>query len=197
MHVDSASAHLLAYAHSRMKALIERIKAMPKDPKSSLGYSVIPVHAWSHSYDDIVTVVSALQAAGGFDVVLPSELLRRVKENIGASGNGTVCSCGMPGGGTAGKNGYSCSDGSRGFCASNEVCFADTPFPKGEWAKGCRVPAAVTCRCDTPSAGTAGHNHYKCSDGTSGYCAANQICYASLFDKGDWASGCRVGLKAF
>ena len=48
-------------------------------------YSIIPVHAWSHTYDDVVAVATALQAAGGFDVVLPSELIKRVKANVPTS----------------------------------------------------------------------------------------------------------------
>eukprot|EP00927_Polykrikos_kofoidii_P078695 TRINITY_DN75507_c0_g1_i1.p1 TRINITY_DN75507_c0_g1~~TRINITY_DN75507_c0_g1_i1.p1 ORF type:complete len:553 (+),score=89.31 TRINITY_DN75507_c0_g1_i1:58-1716(+) len=62
-----------------VNALVERLKKMPKDPTSSAGYSLIPVHAWTHSYSDVVEVVNKLKAAGGFDVVLPSELVRRLR----------------------------------------------------------------------------------------------------------------------
>jgi hypothetical protein len=172
--------------------MIDKIKALPQDPMSPLGYSVIPVHAWSHSYSDIVTVAMALKAAGGFEIVLPSELIRRVKANLGGGGNGTLCSCDTPGAGTAGSNRFSCSDGTAAFCAANEVCFAFRPFSKPDVGAGCRVPGSVTCACDTPGAGTAGHNGYHCTDGSSAFCAANEVCYAKLFDKGSWGSGCRI-----
>ena len=52
--------------------------------------------------------------------------------------------------------------------------------------------AAVTCNCDTPGAGTAGHNRFSCTDGSSAHCAADELCFAtSRFEKGEWASGCR------
>lgn len=44
----------------------------------------------------------------------------------------------------------------------------------------------MTCQCLTPSAGTTGHNEYKCTDGTQSFCAADQECYSKLFNKGDW-----------
>ena len=50
----------------------------------------------------------------------------------------------------------------------------------------------VSCSCDAPGAGAAGHNRYSCSDGTQGYCTSDDECYATLaFAKGDWQSGCR------
>merc|ERR1712217_20618 len=64
------------------KTMIEYLKKMSKDPSKPEGYSVIPVGAWSHSYADIVTVVEALEKEGGFEVVLPSELVARVKKTL-------------------------------------------------------------------------------------------------------------------
>merc|ERR1711920_208205 len=61
-----------------VNGLIKILKTLPKDTSKTDGYSLIPVHAWSHSYSDVMTVVKALKEAGGFDVVLPSELLRRL-----------------------------------------------------------------------------------------------------------------------
>ena len=55
---------------------------------------------------------------------------------------------------------------------------------------------SVSCSCDTPGAGAAGHNRYSCSDGTEGYCTSDDECYATLaFAKGDWQSGCRKALR--
>ena len=65
-----------------VKAMITKIKTLTKDATSPDGYSIIPVHAWSHTYDDVVAVATALQAESGFDVVLPSELIKRVKANV-------------------------------------------------------------------------------------------------------------------
>jgi hypothetical protein len=63
--------------------LVANLKAMPEASVTSTGaYSLIPVHAWSHTYEDIVSVVEALQEDGRFDVVTPSELLLRVKVNV-------------------------------------------------------------------------------------------------------------------
>ncbi|KAJ9443040.1 hypothetical protein DIPPA_16412 [Diplonema papillatum] len=40
--------------------LIGLLNSQAMDPTSSAGYSVIPVHVWSHTYDDIVSVVNGL-----------------------------------------------------------------------------------------------------------------------------------------
>lgn len=63
-------------------ALIKALARQPKTPENAAGYSVIPVHAWSHSYADVVKVAQGLQALGGIDIVTPSELIARVKANI-------------------------------------------------------------------------------------------------------------------
>jgi len=62
-----------------VEGLIERLKSLPKDPSQTNGYSLIPVHAWSHNYSDVMAAVKGLWQAGGFDVVLPSELLHRLR----------------------------------------------------------------------------------------------------------------------
>ena len=117
----------------------------------------MPLHAWSHSYSDLVQAAGALRAAGGvplhdrtprplavshprptvvagIDIVLPSELLQRVNDNVFA---GTTCACETPGAGKAGHNGYMCSDGAKSYCAASEECFATLRFAKGDWASGC------------------------------------------------------------
>jgi len=48
------------------------------------------------------------------------------------------------------------------------------------------------CKCETPGAGTAGHNKYTCDDGTFGYCATEETCYATfIFPKHVWHDGCQ------
>ena len=110
---------------------------MPKDPTSADGYSVVPLHAWSHSYSDLVQAAGALRAAGGIDIVLPSELLQRVADNVLT---GATCACDTPGAGKAGHNSYTCSDGTKASCAASEACYATLRFAKGDWASGCGNP---------------------------------------------------------
>ena len=35
-------------------------------------------------------------------------------------------------------NGYTCDDGSSGYCASDQKCYATEPFEMGEWDLGCQ-----------------------------------------------------------
>ena len=119
-------------------ALVDRLLAMPRAPTSADGYSIVPVHAWSHSYADIVSVAQALQDSGHVDVVLPSELLRRVNEQVWRVG----CECDTPSAGTAGHNRYTCSDGTVGYCAADERCFTALSFAKGDWQSGCGKASA-------------------------------------------------------
>ena len=50
-----------------------------------------------------------------------------------------------------GINGFTCSDGYRACCSPNQECYATKPFPKGDWAAGCRTgphcskPPCVNC----------------------------------------------------
>lgn len=67
--------------------LVANLRAMPNSPTSSSeAYSLIPVHAWSHTYADILEVVERLakeqEGKARFDIVTPSELLRRVMANV-------------------------------------------------------------------------------------------------------------------
>jgi hypothetical protein len=106
------------------------------------------------------------------------------KENASAT-----CTCSSPNSGTAGHNEYKCN-GNKGYCASDQVCYAEGEFPEGDWGAGCAAPS---CTCNTPSAGASGHNQYTCNDGTSAYCSSDQVCYATgSFAKGNWALGCQV-----
>ena len=52
-----------------------------------------------------------------------------------------TCACDNPSssGATLGNNRYTCADGTRAYCASNEECYATKAFQKGDWASGCRV----------------------------------------------------------
>jgi len=52
----------------------------------------------------------------------------------------TSCICETPSAGTAGYNGYYCTDRSSGYCLGTQECYAAEPFVKGQWSAGCRVP---------------------------------------------------------
>ena len=126
--------------------MIDKLLAMPRAQGSADGYSIVPVHAWSHDYADVVKVASALQASGGVDVVLPSELMRRVSEHVWS----VSCTCDTPGKGTAGHNRYTCSDGTSAYCASDEGCFTTLAFAKGDWRSGCGHSNAERRRLTQP-----------------------------------------------
>lgn len=170
--------------------MIAALTAMPRTPHLPEGYSLVPVHAWSHSYDDVVEVVRALRAHGGIDVVLPSELIRRVVANVNRSSD-PLCTCDQPGAGTLeGEREFTCTDDSRGRCTDNQVCFSDRPV----WpaVQGCKELHPLSCTCLTPLAGTAGHNEYSCTDGSRNRCPEDHECYALAFAKASLRDGCRV-----
>lgn len=62
------------------RLLLER--KIDTDATSADGYSLFPVHAWSHNVTDVVTVSKALEATGYFETVTPSELLKAVAQNV-------------------------------------------------------------------------------------------------------------------
>ena len=64
--------------------VVNALKSLPNmnDVTSSDGYTLIPVHAWSHNVEDVVSAVKQLEADGRFNVVLPDELVARVAKNV-------------------------------------------------------------------------------------------------------------------
>ena len=52
------------------------------DPSLADGYSLIPVHAWSHNVSDVVEGATKLAATGDFEIVTPSELMAAVIKNV-------------------------------------------------------------------------------------------------------------------
>ena len=48
--------------------LVAALRSLPKDETDPNSYSLVPVHAWSHSYADVVQAADQLRAAGGFEV---------------------------------------------------------------------------------------------------------------------------------
>ena len=59
-------------------ALPAALTGLPTEPTDPNSYSLIPVNAWSHNYSDVVRAAQLLSARGGFDVVSPEELVRRL-----------------------------------------------------------------------------------------------------------------------
>jgi len=55
------------------------MRKISKDGRDAAkGYSLIPVHAWSHNVTGVVAVAKALEATGNFEVLTPTELLAAV-----------------------------------------------------------------------------------------------------------------------
>ena len=63
--------------------LVQQLSTLTKNINNKGGYSMIPVHAWSHNYDDVVNVVNQLNALGGFDVVSPTAFVDKFVKNVG------------------------------------------------------------------------------------------------------------------
>lgn len=135
-------------------------------------------------------LLMVVTVANGEDALFLLQKHVAIVENNHTQGSGMQCKCATPNQGTSGKNKYICSGGPEGYCASDQVCYAEGDFTYGDFAAGCATP---TCTCETPNTGTAGHNGYTCNDATSAYCASDQVCYATgSFAKGNWQLGCQV-----
>ena len=68
--------------------LVEKINNLPKDPYSSEGYSLIPVHNWSYSVDTILKIIE------GFDerinVVAPDEFLNLITSKLSYNSENSI-----------------------------------------------------------------------------------------------------------
>lgn len=64
--------------------LIEALLSLPRDPTTENGYSLIPVHAWSHNVTDVRQVMEGLysQAPGQIEVVSPDIFVQRIIANV-------------------------------------------------------------------------------------------------------------------
>jgi len=97
-----------------------------------------------------------------------------------------MCWCRNPGQGTSNYNGFSCNDGTDGWCSSEQECHRTDWWQQEQPSSACRTVAVPTptppptptqCYCRTPGQGTSGYNGYNCDDGTEGWCQADQECY--------------------
>lgn len=72
--------------------LVRELRNLPKDTTDPQSYSVI-VNELGNSFGEVVNATKQLQALGGFEVVLPEELLRRLATNTR-----TQAQCPLPSG---------------------------------------------------------------------------------------------------
>lgn len=67
-----------------IEAMANLLSSLPRDSSTVEGYSLVPVHAWSHTLADVVQLVQMLNAsaAGGIEVVTPQQLVDRMRSSI-------------------------------------------------------------------------------------------------------------------
>jgi hypothetical protein len=139
-------------------------------------------------YDNAYTAGCAFQATFNLQcfkgIAQPTEAypltLRTAQATTTTTTTAAVtCSCVTPNAGTSGNNQYRCTDGTSAWCTSTSVCFATTPFTKGDWANGCRE-ASVTygqlsgcCRFDS---WTAANQGYLSKDACLDKCTQDNSC---------------------
>lgn len=66
--------------NENVEAMADRINSYSRDPSSIEGYTVINIHPWSHSYQDVVKLVSLLDE--DVVVVTADDFIRLITENI-------------------------------------------------------------------------------------------------------------------
>ena len=66
-----------------VSGLAAALLSQARDPASPAGYSLVPVHAWSHSVGDVAQVMELVRAGGGgVEAVTPEEFVQRVVANV-------------------------------------------------------------------------------------------------------------------
>lgn len=66
--------------NENIEAMAERINSYSRDPSSIEGYTVLNIHPWSHSYQDVVKLVSLLDE--NVVIVTADDFIRLVTENV-------------------------------------------------------------------------------------------------------------------
>jgi hypothetical protein len=66
---------------ARFKSLLAA-GTISTDAADADGYSLVPVHAWSHNVSDVVKAARMLEALGDFEIVTPTQLLRGVAQDV-------------------------------------------------------------------------------------------------------------------
>lgn len=60
--------------------MIKALQSQTKDISQASGYSVIPVHAWSHTTSDVKYIMDNLEE--GVEVLTPAAFIKRFVENV-------------------------------------------------------------------------------------------------------------------
>jgi hypothetical protein len=55
---------------------------VPSESWRAHRYSLVVVHAWTHSAADVQSAVQKLDAAGGFTVLNPEEFVRKMQAEV-------------------------------------------------------------------------------------------------------------------
>jgi hypothetical protein len=66
---------------SRFEDLLKAGK-ITSDSTRADGYSLVPVHAWSHNVSDVVRAAELLATKGAFEIITPTTLMREVAANV-------------------------------------------------------------------------------------------------------------------
>ncbi len=67
--------------------LAAALLAQARVPTASSGYSLIPLHAWSHTVADAAEVMRLVAAAGGgVEAVTPDVFVQRIVANVAREG---------------------------------------------------------------------------------------------------------------
>ena len=63
--------------------LARALLAQARDPASAAGYSLVPVHAWSHTVADVAEVMRLVEAGGGgVEAVTPDAFVARIQGSV-------------------------------------------------------------------------------------------------------------------
>lgn len=86
--VVSAAAQLWGGAkNSSPDAIVARLNKAARDSHSTRGYSLVVVHAWTHTAADVVALARRLDS--GVEVVAPDEFFQRIRANLAPAPEGT------------------------------------------------------------------------------------------------------------
>ena len=66
--------------NENIEAMAERINSYSRDPSSIEGYTVLNIHPWSHTYQDVIKLVSLLDE--NVVIVTADDFIRLVTENV-------------------------------------------------------------------------------------------------------------------
>ena len=122
------------------------------------------MHVWSHSLDDVAHVARALRDSGAVDVVSPSELFRRINERVDRELHVRLARRRH-----RWPQSFLVLRWHRELRASNEECYTDLSFAKGDsqrlpgtWRRvslvRCTSYSVVTCRGGRFESACAGQN---------------------------------------